>query len=192
MQNMKNINPEKAIGYDNIPDKYIRVVYKELYVPICNLRNTCIATKTFPTPFEFADISRIFKSGDKMNKGNFYPVSIISILWKLNEGFLNDKMHYLSQCWPRSLSPYGFTRPQWVKYMEGSGYFSACDTSTLTNSNAVWTVFLCVLLWIGSFYPSFYVSIFYSTNVYLTTALYIFAPYSRILANVICLPCNFK
>ena len=23
--------------------------------------------------------------------------------------------YYLSQCWPRSLSPYGITRPQWVK-----------------------------------------------------------------------------
>ena len=23
--------------------------------------------------------------------------------------------HYLSQCWPRYLSPYGITRPQWVK-----------------------------------------------------------------------------
>ena len=23
--------------------------------------------------------------------------------------------HHLSQCWPRSLSPYGVTRPQWVK-----------------------------------------------------------------------------
>ena len=23
--------------------------------------------------------------------------------------------HYLSQCWPRSLSPYGVTRPQWVE-----------------------------------------------------------------------------
>ena len=23
--------------------------------------------------------------------------------------------HYLSQCWPRSMSPYGATRPQWVK-----------------------------------------------------------------------------
>ena len=22
--------------------------------------------------------------------------------------------HYLSQCWPRSLSPYGVTKPQWV------------------------------------------------------------------------------
>ena len=26
--------------------------------------------------------------------------------------------HYLSQCWPRSLSPYGVTRPQWVKNMQ--------------------------------------------------------------------------
>ena len=25
------------------------------------------------------------------------------------------RSHYLSQCWPRSLSPYGFTRSQWVK-----------------------------------------------------------------------------
>ena len=25
--------------------------------------------------------------------------------------------HYLSQCWPRSLSPYGVTRPQWVKWL---------------------------------------------------------------------------
>ena len=25
--------------------------------------------------------------------------------------------HYLSQCWPRSLPPYGVTRPQWVNYL---------------------------------------------------------------------------
>ena len=23
--------------------------------------------------------------------------------------------HYLNKCWPRSMSPYGITRPQWVK-----------------------------------------------------------------------------
>ena len=27
--------------------------------------------------------------------------------------------HYLSQCWPRSMSPYGVTRPQWVKGAAG-------------------------------------------------------------------------
>ena len=30
--------------------------------------------------------------------------------------------HYLSQCWPRSLSPYGITRSQWVKYE----WYSCC------------------------------------------------------------------
>ena len=28
--------------------------------------------------------------------------------------------HYLSQCWPRSLSPYGVTRPQWIDYSTSS------------------------------------------------------------------------
>ena len=32
--------------------------------------------------------------------------------------------HYLSQCWPRSLSPYGVTRPQWVNMHEDEGQFS--------------------------------------------------------------------
>ena len=27
--------------------------------------------------------------------------------------------HYLSQCWPRSLLPYGITRPQWVNLLIG-------------------------------------------------------------------------
>ena len=36
--------------------------------------------------------------------------------------------HYLSQCWPRSVSPYGITRPQWVKRLKTTvstiGYWS--------------------------------------------------------------------
>ena len=35
--------------------------------------------------------------------------------------------HYLNQCWPRSLPPYGVTRPQWVKrfsYMSDNYYMA--------------------------------------------------------------------
>ena len=31
--------------------------------------------------------------------------------------------HYLSQCWPRSLSPYGVTRPQWVNALATRLFF---------------------------------------------------------------------
>ena len=92
MQSIKNIDPKKATGYDNIPGKLIRIAYRELSVPICNLMNTCIAMRTFPTPFKFADVSPIFKSDDNINKGNFRPLSILSIMSKSYEGILNDQM----------------------------------------------------------------------------------------------------
>ena len=38
--------------------------------------------------------------------------------------------HYLSQCWPRSLSPYGVTRPQWVK----PGAETGTSQTTLVNT----------------------------------------------------------
>ena len=43
--------------------------------------------------------------------------------------------HYLSQCWPRSLAPYGITRPQWVKPV---------DTKPQQNTTKceLWTKFL--------------------------------------------------
>ena len=31
--------------------------------------------------------------------------------------------HYLSKCWPRSMSPYGVTRPQWVKGLQNANMF---------------------------------------------------------------------
>ena len=55
----------------------------------------------------------------------------IALRW-MSEDFTDDKStlcqvlawcrqarsHYLSQCWPRSILPYGVTRPQWVSYIE--------------------------------------------------------------------------
>ena len=38
--------------------------------------------------------------------------------------------HYLSQCWPRSVSPYGITRPQWVKEFENHTFFKNNSTSS--------------------------------------------------------------
>ena len=41
--------------------------------------------------------------------------------------------HYLSQCWPRSLSPYGVTRPQWVKPVQQAlvSIYETCKLSAL-------------------------------------------------------------
>ena len=38
--------------------------------------------------------------------------------------------HYLSQCWPRSLSPYGVTRPQWVNSLAPGDVIWHCGTES--------------------------------------------------------------
>ena len=58
-------------------------------------------------------------------KNSFYEIvsSLMPMVWLNDQSTLVQVMawcrqapsHYLSQCWPRSLSPYGITRPQWVK-----------------------------------------------------------------------------
>ena len=62
--------------------------------------------------------------------------------------------HYLSQCWPRSLLPYGVTRPQWVKsansvgsiieahhkfkFCGSTGTHRICTLNSLWPSDAIW------------------------------------------------------
>ena len=49
--------------------------------------------------------------------------------------------HYLSQCWPRSLSPYGVTRPQWVNTLSsercGSNFTDVLFKSILRIGNLI-------------------------------------------------------
>ena len=50
--------------------------------------------------------------------------------------------HYLSQCWTRSMSPYGITGPQWVKMPDQPGQD---DGSNGTGLNGPWINFLYLL-----------------------------------------------
>ena len=47
--------------------------------------------------------------------------------------------HYLNQCWPSSMSPYGITRPQWVNNIEThfKGRYPECHKSSLMLFNNV-------------------------------------------------------
>ena len=49
--------------------------------------------------------------------------------------------HYLSQCWPRSLSPYGLTRPQWVNQM----YFNSIWPSDAIWHHRAWSTLVQVM-----------------------------------------------
>ena len=51
--------------------------------------------------------------------------------------------HYLSQCWPRSLSPFGVTRPQWVNSL---GPVDACIIMVRRTGLPLFQAMTCRLL----------------------------------------------
>ena len=92
MQMKKNINPRKATGCDNIPGKLIRIAYREISIPICSLLNASIAAKRFPSIMKYADVSPCFKKEDNLFKGNYRPVSVLTVISKLYESVLIYQM----------------------------------------------------------------------------------------------------
>ena len=92
MHMIKNINPRKATGCDNIPGKLIRIAYREISIPICSLLNASIAAKRFPSIMKYADVSPCFKKEDNLFKGNYRPVSVLTVISKLYESVLNNQM----------------------------------------------------------------------------------------------------
>ena len=51
--------------------------------------------------------------------------------------------HYLSQCWPRSLSPYGVTRPQWVKTKILGQVYMFQAACSIRQTIATWQFSVC-------------------------------------------------
>ena len=81
----------------------------------------------------------IFKFTSKVN---ILSISCeIALRWMPQE-FTDDKStlvqvmawcHHLDQCWPRSISPYGVARPQWVNEWGKIGYNRELCCSTIEN-----------------------------------------------------------
>ena len=92
MQMIKNINLRKATGCDNIPGKLIRIAYREISIPICSLLIASIAAKRFPSIMKYADVSPCFKKEGNLFKGNYTPVSVLTVISKLYESVLNNQM----------------------------------------------------------------------------------------------------
>ena len=89
---LKCINSKKATGFDNIPGKLIRLAHRELASPLSKLINGCILSNSFPGIMKCAELSPVYKKQDKLQKGNYRPVSILTCISKIYESVLNDQL----------------------------------------------------------------------------------------------------
>ena len=75
----------KSTPKDSIPGKIIKDNIIAFSVILTENFNEMLATGEFPDKLKLADVSPIYKNGDKTNKSNYRPVSILPAISKIYE-----------------------------------------------------------------------------------------------------------
>jgi hypothetical protein len=90
---LKNLNCFKATGPDNIAPKVLKECRSVLSRPLCRLFNISLNTGTLPTAWRSANVVPIYKSGDKQLIKNYRPVSLLSVISKVFERCIFNKIY---------------------------------------------------------------------------------------------------
>ena len=82
---LKNINPSKSCGPDAIPNHVLKNCAETIAPAIKDIFQLSLDTGTLPNDWKKANISCVFKKGDKHSASNYRPVSLTSVCCKLLE-----------------------------------------------------------------------------------------------------------
>ena len=73
------------MGPDGIPAIILKELCEELCLPMSIIFNKSISTGEIPKEWKVAEVTAIFKKGNKQEPGNYRPVSLTSISCKILE-----------------------------------------------------------------------------------------------------------
>ena len=90
---LKKIEPHKAPGPDNIPNMVLKQCATSLAPAVTILFQKSLDSGVLPKDWTDANVTPIFKKGDRQSAGNYRPVSLTSVLSKCLEHIVCHQMH---------------------------------------------------------------------------------------------------
>lgn len=89
---LKNLNTKKAMGPDSLPNIVLNTCAEELSQSLTNIFQFSIDNGTLPPDWLNANVSPIFKKGDRHLAENYRPVSLTSVCCKILEHIICKHM----------------------------------------------------------------------------------------------------
>ncbi len=89
---LKDLKPHKAPGPDNITPKVLKECAESIAPPLRQVFQKSLSTGELPEDWLTANVSPIFKKGDRSDPSNYRPVSLTSIPCKILEHIIHSNM----------------------------------------------------------------------------------------------------
>lgn len=97
LKKLRALNPNKATGQDKIPARFLRDAAESIASGLTHIINLSICQGQFPDDLKQARVIPLYKKGNKLDPGNYRPVSILSAVSKVIERIIHDQINkYLS------------------------------------------------------------------------------------------------
>ena len=73
---LQNLNPHKASGPGNIPSRLLKETAAEIAPALTLLFQSSLQQGEVPEDWKLANVTHLFKKGDKNNASNYMPISL--------------------------------------------------------------------------------------------------------------------
>ena len=87
------VKTAKSFGIDGISSYFMKLALPYIENSLAFLFNTSIETSQFPDSWKVARITPIFKDGDKTEKSNYRPISVLPVISKLFEKLVFNQLY---------------------------------------------------------------------------------------------------
>ena len=88
---LKQLNPVKSAGIDNLTGKFLKEGAPVLVSPITNLVNLAISLSLFPDDCKIAKLKPLYKKAAKTKPKNYRPISLLPLLSKIIERIIHNQ-----------------------------------------------------------------------------------------------------
>ena len=90
---IRKINPNKAIGSDGISGQMLLLCDESVILPLQIIFTNILSTSIYPDMWKLANVTPIFKKGDKQLIKNYRPISLLPICGKILENIIFKNLY---------------------------------------------------------------------------------------------------
>ena len=90
---LRKINPNKATGSDGISGQMLLICDDSIVLPLQIIFNNILSTSIYPDTWKIANVTPIFKKGNKQLIKNYRPISLLPICGKILEKIIFNQLY---------------------------------------------------------------------------------------------------